>query len=141
VNAVSNCVVPKITVIVGGSFGAGNYALCGKAFDPRFVFAWPNARYAVMGAEQASDTLFAIMQRAHPFESRHTSGTGESPEEQRRRVKEDYEKQADIRYGAARGWIDAIIAPDRTRAVLIRALEWVKREPPAHKFHTGVLQV
>lgn len=139
VNAVSNCVVPKITVIVGGSFGAGNYALCGKAFDPRFVFAWPNARYAVMGAEQASDTLFAILQRAHPFESKHQSG--ESPEELRRRVKEDYEKQADIRYGAARGWIDAIIAPDRTRETLIRALSWVKREPPSHKFHTGVLQV
>jgi len=139
VNAVSNCVVPKITVIVGGSFGAGNYALCGKAFDPRFIFAWPNARYAVMGAEQASETLFAILQRAHPFSAKHQSG--ESPDEVRRRVKEDYEAQADIRYGAARGWVDAIIQPHQTREVLIRVLNWVKREPPAHKFHTGVLQV
>ena len=139
VNAVSNCVVPKITVIVGGSFGAGNYALCGKAFDPRFIFAWPNARYAVMGAEQASETLFMILQRAHPFEAKHQSG--ESPDELRRKVKENYEKQADIRYGAARGWVDAIIQPHRTREVLIQALGWVKREPPPHKFHTGVLQV
>ena len=139
VNAVSNCVVPKITVIAGGLFGAGNYALCGKAFDPRFIFAWPNARYAVMGAEQASETLFMILQRAHPFEAKHQSG--ESPDELRRKVKENYEKQADIRYGAARGWVDAIIQPHRTREVLIQALGWVKREPPPHKFHTGVLQV
>jgi acetyl-CoA carboxylase carboxyltransferase component len=95
--------------------------------------------YAVMGAEQASETLFAILQRAHPFEAKHQSG--ESPDELRRRVKEDYEAQADIRYGAARGWIDAIIQPHRTREVLIRTLRWVKREPPSHKFHTGVLQV
>ncbi len=139
VNAVSNCVVPKITVIVGGSFGAGNYALCGKAFDPRFIFAWPNARYAVMGAEQASETLFMILQRAHPFEAKHQAG--ESPDELRLRVRDNYEKQADIRYGAARGWVDAIIQPHRTREVLIQALGWVKREPPPHKFHTGVLQV
>jgi 3-methylcrotonyl-CoA carboxylase beta subunit len=139
VNAVSNCVVPKITVIVGGSFGAGNYALCGKAFDPRFIFAWPNARYAVMGAEQAADTLFMILQRAHPFEGKHQSS--ESNEEIRNRVREDYEKQADIRYGAARGWVDAIIQPHETRHVLIQTLEWVKREAPPHKFHTGVLQV
>src|SRR5207249_1164636 len=64
VSAVSNSIVPKITIVVGGSFGAGNYALCGKAYDPRFILAWPNARYAVMGAAQASDTVFAILARA-----------------------------------------------------------------------------
>jgi 3-methylcrotonyl-CoA carboxylase beta subunit len=136
VNAVSNCVVPKITVIVGGSFGAGNYALCGKAFDPRFIFAWPHARYAVMGAEQAAETLFTILQR-HQGENR----SKEENESLRNSVKQKYEEQTDIRYGAARGWVDAIIQPHDTRKILIQTLELVQRPIPSHKFHTGVLQV
>ncbi len=119
VNAVSNSVVPKITVVVGGSFGAGNYAMCGKAYDPRFIIAWPTARYAVMGAAQASDTVFAVLARAR---ERDQKSSPEELEELRNTVKKNYEEQTDIRYGAARGWVDAII------------------QPKAH-FHTGVVQV
>ena len=139
VNAVSNSVVPKITVIVGGSFGAGNYAMCGKAYDPRFIVAWPTARYAVMGAAQASDTVFAILARAR--ERGDNKATPEELEELRAKVKQSYEEQTDIRYGAARGWLDAIIQPHETRDVLIRLLEYVSRPTPHARFHTGVIQV
>jgi len=138
VNAVSNSVVPKITVVTGGSFGAGNYALCGKAYDPRFIVAWPNARYAVMGAAQASDTVFSVLKKAR---ERDNKATAEDLEELRVKVKADYEKQTDIRYGAARGWVDAIIQPHETRQVLSKLLGYVSR-PAAHAhFHTGVIQV
>jgi acetyl-CoA carboxylase carboxyltransferase component len=138
VNAVSNSVVPKITVIVGGSFGAGNYALCGKAYDPRFIVAWPNARYAVMGAAQASDTVFSILARAH--ERGDKKASPEELEELRVNVKQSYEEQTDIRYGAARGWVDAIIQPHETRDVLIRLLKYVSRSMPKAHLHTGVIQ-
>ena len=139
VNAVSNSVVRKITVIVGGSFGAGNYALCGKAYDPRFVIAWPNARYAVMGAAQASDTVFSILAKAR--ERGDKKASPEELEELRAKVKQSYEEQTDIRYGAARGWVDAIIQPRGTRDVLIKLLEYVSRPMPKAHFHTGVIQV
>ena len=138
VNAVSNSVVPKITVIVGGSFGAGNYAMCGKAYDPRFIVAWPNARYAVMGAAQASDTVFSILAKAHERGDKKT--TPEELEELRAKVKQSYEEQTDMRYGAARGWVDAIIQPHETRDVLIRLLDYVSRPTPKAHFHTGVIQ-
>ncbi len=138
VNAVSNSVVPKITVVVGGSFGAGNYALCGKAYDPRFLVAWPNARYAVMGAAQASDTVFSILARSRDRGDKKASP--EELEELRQKVKKNYEEQTDIRYGAARGWIDAIIQPHETRDVLIKLLEFVSRPTPHARFHTGVIQ-
>ena len=139
VNAVSNSTVPKITVVVGGSFGAGNYAMCGKAYDPRFIVAWPTARYAVMGAAQASDTVFSILARAR--ERGDKKATHEELEELRAKVKQSYEAQTDIRYGAARGWVDAIIQPHETRDVLIRLLEYVSRPMPKARFHTGVIQV
>jgi acetyl-CoA carboxylase carboxyltransferase component len=139
VNAVSNSIVPKITVVVGGSFGAGNYAMCGKAYDPRFIVAWPTARYAVMGAAQASDTVFAILARAR--ERGDQKATPEELEELRAKVKQSYEEQTDIRYGAARGWVDAIIQPHETRDVLNRLLEYVSRPMPKGRFHTGVIQV
>jgi 3-methylcrotonyl-CoA carboxylase beta subunit len=139
VNAVSNSVVPKITVVVGGSFGAGNYAMCGKAYDPRFIVAWPTARYAVMGAAQASDTVFAILARAR--ERGDKKATHEELEELRVKVKQSYEEQTDIRYGAARGWVDAIIQPHETRDILIKLLEYVSRPTPKERFHTGVIQV
>jgi 3-methylcrotonyl-CoA carboxylase beta subunit len=138
VNAVSNSVVPKITVVVGGSFGAGNYAMCGKAYDPRFIVAWPTARYAVMGAAQASDTVFAVLARAR---ERDKKSSPEELEELRATVKKNYEEQTDIRYGAARGWVDAIIQPHETRDVLIRLLQYVSRPMPQARFHTGVIQV
>ncbi|HEX4653962.1 MAG TPA: acyl-CoA carboxylase subunit beta [Candidatus Udaeobacter sp.] len=139
VNAVSNSIVPKITVVVGGSFGAGNYAMCGKAYDPRFILAWPTARYAVMGAAQASDTVFSILARAR--ERGDKKATHEELEELRAKVKQTYEEQTDIRYGAARGWVDAVIQPHETRDVLIRLLEYVSRPMPKGHFHTGVIQV
>jgi acetyl-CoA carboxylase carboxyltransferase component len=139
VNAVSNSTVPKITVVVGGSFGAGNYALCGKAYDPRFILAWPNARYAVMGAAQASDTIFSVLARAHDRGDKKS--TPEALEELRATVKKNYEEQTDIRYGAARGWVDAIIQPHETREVLTRLLQYVSRPMPKARFHTGVVQV
>jgi 3-methylcrotonyl-CoA carboxylase beta subunit len=139
VNAVSNSIVPKITIVAGGSFGAGNYALCGKAYDPRFMLAWPNARYAVMGAAQASDTVFSILARAKERGDKKAA-PGEL-EELRAKVKASYEEQTDIRYGAARGWIDAIIQPHETRDVLIQLLQYVSRPTPHGRFHTGVIQV
>ena len=138
VSAVSNSVVPKITVVVGGSFGAGNYALCGKAYDPRFIVAWPNARYAVMGAAQASDTVFSILAKAR--ERGDKKASHEELEDLRAKVKQSYEEQTDIRYGAARGWVDAIIQPHETRDVLIRLLDYVSRPMPKARFHTGVIQ-
>lgn len=140
VNVVSNSIVPKITVIIGNSFGAGNYALCGKAFDPNFILAWPNAKYAVMGADQAAKTLFEVQER-----SAHRQGLNldkEEAEKMRAHIQQKYEQQMDIRYGAARGWVDAIIPPHTTRAILSDLLFLVKRSPfEARKFHTGVLQV
>jgi 3-methylcrotonyl-CoA carboxylase beta subunit len=139
VNAVSNSVVPKITVVVGGSFGAGNYALCGKAYDPRFIVAWPTARYAVMGAAQASDTVFSILARARDRGDKKASH--EELDELRKKVKRSYEEQTDIRYGAARGWVDAIVQPHETRDALIQLLQYVSRPTPKARFHTGVIQV
>ncbi len=139
VNAVSNSVVPKITVVVGGSFGAGNYALCGKAYDPRFIVAWPNARYAVMGAAQASDTVFSILARARDRGDKKASH--EELDELRKKVKASYEEQTDIRYGAARGWVDAIVQPHDTRDALVQLLQYVSRPTPKAHFHTGVIQV
>jgi len=139
VNAVSNSVVPKITVVVGGSFGAGNYALCGKAYDPRFIVAWPTARYAVMGAAQASDTVFSILARARDRGDKKASH--EELDELRKKVKQNYEEQTDIRYGAARGWVDAIVQPHETREALVQLLQYVSRPTPTTRFHTGVIQV
>jgi 3-methylcrotonyl-CoA carboxylase beta subunit len=139
VSAISNSRVPKITVITGGSFGAGNYALCGKAFDPRFIFAWPNARYAVMGAEQATSTLLDVtvksMERqGHAVDAAELAAL-------RDRVRGDYERQMDIRYAAARGWVDAIIDPAATRETLILALEASTRRVDDEPFRVGVYQV
>ncbi len=139
VNVLSNSRVPKITMITGGSYGAGNYALCGKAFDPRFIFAWPIARYAVMGAKQAAATLLDVQLSA-------LKRTGQEPDVEelqaiKRKVEAAYESCTDIRYGAARGWVDGIVAPADTRKVLIRALEVATRHPTSEEFRTGVLQV
>jgi 3-methylcrotonyl-CoA carboxylase beta subunit len=139
VNAVSNTIVPKLTVITGGSFGAGNYAMCGKAYDPRFIFAWPTARYAVMGGYQAATTLLQL-------EVANLKKKGHEPDEAEmndlhRRVSETYEQRTDIRYGAARGWVDAIIAPAHTRKVLALALEAVSHVGELPPLKTGVFQV
>ena len=139
VNAISNSRVPKITVITGGSYGAGNYAMCGKAFDPRFLFAWPAARYAVMGARQAAATLLDVNIAA----LKRSGRTPDADElaELRQQVESSYEEQTDIRYAAARGWVDEIIEPADTRAALITALELATRHVEDEPFRTGVLQV
>ncbi len=138
VSAVSTSVVPKITVIVGGSFGAGHYAMCGKAYDPRFLFAWPTARYAVMSGASAAGTLAEV--RAKQMER---GGKVLSEAEKKAvydEIKNAYDAQADPRYGAARLWIDAIIDPAKTREVLMTALEACALNPEVARFNPGVLQ-
>jgi acetyl-CoA carboxylase carboxyltransferase component len=139
VNVIANSVVPKLTVILGGSFGAGNYALCGKAFDPRFLFAWPTARYAVMGADQAAGTLLDITVNA--LKRGGHEPDAEELDELRRKIEASYTEQTDIRYAAARLWVDQILDPVDTRAALLLALEVATRYDDGRAFHTGVLQV
>ena len=138
VNAVSNSVVPKITVIIGGSFGAGHYAMCGKAYDPRFVFAWPTARYAVMSGASAAGTLVEI--KIKQLERGGKKLNEDEKKELYDSVKKTYDEQMDPRYGAARLWIDRIIDPLETREVLIAALEAASLNPDVPKFSVGVLQ-
>jgi 3-methylcrotonyl-CoA carboxylase beta subunit len=139
VNAMANCVVPKIVVITGGSYGAGNYAMCGRAFDQFISLAWPSAKCAVMGANQATGVLTTI-------EEASRKRKGETIDEDVRKsiyaaIHAGYTAQADIRHAAARGWVDRIIEPHKTRDELIAALEaanqgWDYSQP----FRTGVLQ-
>ncbi|MBB5316508.1 acetyl-CoA carboxylase carboxyltransferase component [Edaphobacter lichenicola] len=138
VSAVSTSVVPKITVIVGGSFGAGHYAMCGKAYDPRFLFAWPTARYAVMSGASAANTLAEV--RAKQMERGGKMLSDAEKKELYDEIKSSYDAQADPRYGAARLWIDSIIDPVKTREVLMTALEAASLNPDVARFNPGVLQ-
>ena len=138
VNAVANSVVPKITVICGGSFGAGNYAMCGKAYDPRFMFAWPTARFAVMSGDAAAGTLVEIKLKQLEREGKKLSE--KDKKELHESVRATYEQQTDPRYAAARLWVDAIIDPAHTRDALIWALEAAALNPEIREFKTGVLQ-
>ena len=138
VNAVSNSVVPKIAVICGGSFGAGHYAMCGKAYDPRFIFAWPTARYAVMSGDSAAGTLVEIKIKQLEREGKKLSE--KEKKELHESVRKTYEHQTDPRYAAARLWVDAIIDPAQTREALIWALEAAALNPEVREFRTGVLQ-
>jgi len=138
VNAVSNSVVPKITVIVGGSFGAGHYAMCGKAYDPRFVFAWPCAKYAVMSGDSAAGTLVEI--KVKQLERGGKKLSDEEKKELYESVKRTYDEQTDPRYGAARLWIDRIIDPMETRDAITQALEAAALNPDVPEFKVGVLQ-
>jgi 3-methylcrotonyl-CoA carboxylase beta subunit len=138
VNAVANSVVPKITMICGGSFGAGNYAMCGKAYDPRFMFAWPTARFAVMSGDAAASTLVEI--KLKQFERQGKKVDEKQKKELYESVRATYEHQTDPRYAAARLWVDAIIDPAHTRDALIWALEAAALNPEIREFKTGVLQ-
>src|SRR5689334_3371519 len=138
VNAVANSVVPKISVICGGSFGAGHYAMCGKAYDPRFIFAWPTARYAVMGGDSAAGTLVEIKLKQLEREGKKVDE--KQKKELYESVRATYEHQTDPRYAAARLWVDAIIDPAHTREALIWALEAASLNPDIRDFRTGVLQ-
>jgi acetyl-CoA carboxylase carboxyltransferase component len=135
VNAVANTTVPKITLFVGNSYGAGNYAMCGKAYGARFLYAWPSASIAVMGGEQASKTLLSIQLK--------NRGEDVSEEEKQARLAEiqaRYAAAMNPRYAAARLWVDAIIDPAATREVLARSLECAAMNPQVAEFRTGVLQ-
>jgi 3-methylcrotonyl-CoA carboxylase beta subunit len=138
VNAVSNSVVPKIAVICGGSFGAGHYAMCGKAYDPRFIFAWPTARYAVMSGDSAAGTLVEIKIKQLEREGKKLSE--KEKKDLLDSIRATYEHQTDPRYAAARLWVDAIIDPAQTRDALIWALEAAALNPEIREFKTGVLQ-
>jgi acetyl-CoA carboxylase carboxyltransferase component len=139
VNAVANSVVPKITIIIGNSFGAGNYAMCGKAYDPRLIYAWPSARIAVMGGDQAANTLLQIQ-----VSTLKAKGQVISPEEEKKlldTIKNKYEKQTSPFYAAARLWVDAIIEPTETRTLISEAINAANHNPDMEAFKTGVFQV
>jgi 3-methylcrotonyl-CoA carboxylase beta subunit len=139
VNAVANSVVPKITIITGNSYGAGNYAMCGKAYDPRFIYAWPSAKIAVMGGEQAAKTLAQIQVAGMKAKGREVT-----PEEEKTlldTIKSRYEKQTSPYYAAARLWVDTIIDPIDTRKVISEGIKAANNNPHIPEFKTGVFQV
>ena len=139
VNAVANSVVPKITIIIGNSYGAGNYAMCGKAYDPRFIYAWPTARIAVMGGEQAAKTLLQIQ-----VGSRKAKGQEVDPAEEKQlleNIRKRYDEQTSPYYAAARLWVDAIIDPADTRRVIAEGIAAASHNPDLPDFKTGVIQV
>jgi 3-methylcrotonyl-CoA carboxylase beta subunit len=138
VSAVANSTVPKITVLLGGSFGAGHYAMCGKAYDPRFLFAWPTARYAVMSGASAASTLVEI--KIRQLERGGKQLSEEEKGEVFASIKASYDEQTDSRYAAARLWVDAIIDPAKTRDVLLTALKAAALNPEVKKFNPGVIQ-
>ena len=135
VNAVSNCRVPKISIVLGGSYGAGNYAMSGRAYSPHFLFAWPTAKIAVMGSDQAAETLASIKL------SKVGNVTDTQKEEIVSKIKAKYRAQADIRYGAARMWVDEIINPQDTRYIIIKSLEIISNNEELDDMKYGVLQV
>jgi len=139
VNAVANSVVPKITFIIGNSYGAGNYAMCGKAYDPRFIFAWPSAQIAVMGGKQASETLLSI--RVQQMSSKGAKIAKEDQEKLLKEISTRYESELDPLFAASRLWVDGIIDPGSTRAVISRCMSIVSNNPDIPPFSTGVIQV
>ncbi len=138
VNVVSNSVVPKISLIIGGTFGAGNYAMCGKAYAPNFIFAWPSSKYAVMGGAQAANTLLDI--KIRQLERSGTKLDEKAKKELYESIKNTYTEQTEPTYGAARLWVDEIILPEETRERLITAFEAVTQIPKIEPFNAGVLQ-
>jgi acetyl-CoA carboxylase carboxyltransferase component len=139
VNAVANSVVPKITIIVGNSFGAGNYAMCGKAYDPRFIYAWPTAKIAVMGGDQAAKTLLQI--QVASLKAKGKTISAEDENNLLTQIKDRYEKQTSPYYAAARLWIDGIIDPAETRQRIAEGIAAANHNPDMEKFRTGVIQV
>jgi acetyl-CoA carboxylase carboxyltransferase component len=139
VNAVANSVVPKITIIIGNSYGAGNYAMCGKAYDPRFIYAWPSARIAVMGGEQAAQTLLQI--KVATMKGTGKEVTMEEEKKLLNEIKESYEKQTSVYYAASRLWVDAIIDPLATRNLISEGIHAANHNAELKLFRTGVFQV
>jgi acetyl-CoA carboxylase carboxyltransferase component len=139
VNAVSNSVVPKFTVVVGNSYGAGNYAMCGKAYDPRLIFAWPSAELAVMGGAQAAKVLLQIEESS--MKARGEEITPEKEEELFNKIKARYDEQVSPYYAASRLWTDAIIDPLETRTWISMGIEAANHAPIEKQFNLGVIQV
>jgi 3-methylcrotonyl-CoA carboxylase beta subunit len=139
VNAVSNSVVPKITIVIGNSYGAGNYAMCGKAYDPRFIYAWPNAKIAVMGGEQAAKTLLQIQVAA--MKSKGQEIDADKEKELLKQITDKYTSQTSAYYAAARLWVDEIIDPITTRRVISEGINAANHNPDIKEFKTGVFQV
>lgn len=139
VNAVANSVVPKITIILGNSYGAGNYAMCGKAYDPRFIYAWPSAKIAVMGGDQAAKTLLQI--QVSNLKAKGKEVSPEAEQELLGRIRASYEKQTSPYYAAARLWVDGIIDPMDTRKVISEGIAAANHNPLMDEFKTGVFQV
>ena len=139
VNAVANSVVPKITIVVGNSYGAGNYAMCGKAYDPRFIYAWPTAKIAVMGGDQAAKTLLQIQVAA--LKAKGQTISKEDEEKLLNEIRGRYEKQTSPYYAAARLWVDEIIDPVDTRKVISEAIHAANHQPLLPELKTGVFQV
>lgn len=139
VNAVANSVVPKITIVVGNSYGAGNYAMCGKAYDPRFIYGWPTARIAVMGGEQAAKVL--LQAQVKGLQAKGETISKEKETALLNEIKSRYEKQTSPYYAAARMWVDAIIDPLQTRTVISEAIAAANHQPVINQFKTGVFQV
>jgi acetyl-CoA carboxylase carboxyltransferase component len=138
VNAMSNSVVPKFTVIIGNSYGAGNYAMCGKAYDPRLIVAWPTAKIAVMGGEQAAKTLLQIQVSA--LKKKGQEITEEKEKELFDKIKNRYDEQTTPYYAAARLWVDAIIDPVNTRQVISSGIEMANQKPLEQAYNVGVIQ-
>jgi len=139
VNAVANSVVPKITVIIGNSYGAGNYAMCGKAYDPRFIYAWPSAKIAVMGGDQAAKTLLQIQVSALK-----SKGEEIAPEQEQKllnEIKDRYDQQTTPYYAAARLWVDAIIDPIETRKIISEGIAAANHNAETKEMKIGVFQV
>lgn len=139
VNAVANSTVPKITIITGNSFGAGNYAMCGKAYDPRFIYAWPSAKIAVMGGDQAAKTLLQI--QVAGMQAKGGKVSAEEEQQLLQQIKQRYEKQTSPYYAAARLWVDAIIDPADTRHLIIEGITAAGHNKTVAPFKTGVFQV
>lgn len=139
VNAVSNSVVPKITIVIGNSYGAGNYAMCGKAYDPRFIYAWPNAKIAVMGGAQAAKTLLQI--QVASLKAKGEEITPEKEQELLKHITDKYDSQTSSYYAAARLWVDDIIDPIDTRRVISEGIAAANHNPEMKEFKTGVFQV
>jgi len=138
VNAVANSVVPKFTIVIGNSYGAGNYAMCGKAYDPRLIYAWPTAKIAVMGGAQAAKTLLQIQEAS--LKAKGEVITPEKEAEMLKEITDKYDSQTTPYYAASRLWVDGIIDPLETRKVISMGIEAANQSPITKKFSVGIIQ-
>ena len=140
VNAMSNSVVPKFTIIIGNSYGAGNYAMCGKAYDPRLIVAWPSAKIAVMGGKQQAAKVLLQIEKSS-LKRKGKTITKEQEEKLLKTITERYENQTSPYYAASRLWVDAIIDPTETRKVISMGIEAANNAPISKPYNPGIIQV